>query len=682
MNAALLDDRTTNAIRAAVAAASRGGLAEACTIGERALDEGGDQAALNAMLGAFRRQLGDVDTSIEHLRIANAARPFDPKIAANLASALAETGRHGEALEVVTEQLTEADNTMNLARLRGFLAQSADDYPAAVKAYERVVAAFPNDWEAWNNLGNARRCIGDFEGSIAALKRAAEIEPNSAPVRLNLAVAIGATGDFGEAERQLRALADEHRREGEPLRELHALLKEQLRDEEALEAILEAVRRDPRNVGLLLALASHQSQLQHYAEAETEYRKVIELEPANGLANLGLAILFELTNRKEDLSRLVGEAEARGVAAEALSFIRAFDHRRQKRFEEGLRALEHVPDAMETARRAHLHGQLLDGAGRHQEAFAAFERMNELNRNDPSQPDERGGNYRATIRSQLATLTPDWVRAWREAGIADARPSPVFLVGFPRSGTTLLDTMLMGHPGIEVLEEEPALRLANSELPDFAALPNASDEQVVAARDAYFETAQALTPLEPGNLLVDKNPLIMNGLPFVRRLFPDAKIILALRHPCDVVLSCYITNFRANDGMASFLRLETAAELYDLSFRYFERAAQLFDFPVHSVVYERVVADKEPELKALFDFIGLDWHDAVLEHEATAKGRGRIKTASYAQVVEPIYTRSAGRWWNYRKQLEPVLPILEPWVKKFGYSLDDPAQFAERGGEA
>ena len=174
----------------------------------------------------------------------------------------------------------------------------------------------------------------------------------------------------------------------------------------------------------------------------------------------------------------------------------------------------------------------------------------------------------------------------------------------------------------------------------------------------------------------------MNGLPFVRRLFPDAKIILALRHPCDVVLSCYITNFRANDGMASFLRLETAAELYDLSFRYFERAAQLFDFPVHSVVYERVVADKEPELKALFDFIGLDWHDAVLEHEATAKGRGRIKTASYAQVVEPIYTRSAGRWWNYRKQLEPVLPILEPWVKKFGYSLDDPAQFAERGGEA
>lgn len=682
MNSTLLDDRTTHAIRDAVTAASRGKLAEACTIGERALAEGGDRAALNAMLGVFRQQLGDVEASIGHLRIANAARPADPKIAANLATALSETGRHGEALEVITEELAKADNGMGLARLRGFLAQSAEAFPTAVSSYERVVSALPNDWEAWNNLGNARRCVGDFEGSIAALERAAQLEPNSPPVRLNLAIAIGAAGDLQESERQLRALANELPNETQPLRELHALLKEQLRDQEALDAIREAVRRDPTNVGLLLALGSHQSQLQQYEEAEATYRRAIVLEPANDLANLGLAILFELTNRGEALSRLVGEAERRGVDPQALSFIRAFDLRRQKRFEDGLRALEHVPDAMETARRAHLLGQLLEGAGRYDEAFVAFERMNELNRDDPSQPEQRGANYRETIRGQLETLTPEWVGGWQEVSIVDERPSPLFLVGFPRSGTTLLDTMLMGHPRIEVMEEEPALRRANRELPDFAELPHADEKRIEAARDAYFRTAQALTPLAPGNLLVDKNPLIMNGLPVVRRLFSDAKIILALRHPCDVVLSCFITNFRANDGMASFQRLEAAAELYDLSFRYLERAQQLFDFPMHRVVYERVVADREAELKSLFGFIGLDWHDAVLEHEATAKGRGRIKTASYAQVVEPIYTRSAGRWWNYRKQLEPILPVLEPWVKKFGYSLDDPAQFAERGEDS
>jgi hypothetical protein len=86
-------------------------------------------------------------------------------------------------------------------------------------------------------------------------------------------------------------------------------------------------------------------------------------------------------------------------------------------------------------------------------------------------------------------------------------------------------------------------------------------------------------------------------------------------------------------------------------------------------VYENVVADRERELRALFEFLRLDWDDAVLDHQATALKRGRIKTASYAQVVEPIYTRSAGRWEKYRKHLEPILPVLAPWAEKFGYTI-------------
>jgi hypothetical protein len=227
----------------------------------------------------------------------------------------------------------------------------------------------------------------------------------------------------------------------------------------------------------------------------------------------------------------------------------------------------------------------------------------------------------------------------------------------------------MSHPQIEVLEEEPALRKAHKLISDFEGLASVNEDQIKAARDRYFETAAKLTPLAPGNLLIDKNPLTMNLLPLVRRLFPDARIILALRHPCDVILSCFIANFRLNDGMSSFLRLLTAAELYDLSFRYYEHVQQLMPMPTHTVVYENVVADRESELRKLFDFLGLDWHDAVLDHQKTALGRGRIKTASYAQVVEPIYTRSAGRWQKYRKHLEPVFPVLAPWIEKFGYTL-------------
>lgn len=666
----VLDDQTVGAIRQAISMATAGHLAEACGIGERALANGGDPAALNAMLGMLRCRAGDFETGIEHLRAAHRSRPGDPTIATNLATALAERGDYREAFNVVTGQLARADASMRLERLRGFLTQTLEDYDAAIGSYERVVAAVPADWESWNNLGNARRSAGDFDGSVTALRRAVELNPESAPVRLNLALAVGASGDFPEAERQLRSMAEDCPEDTMPLRELHALLRELGREEEALEAIEAAVQRDPSDIGLLLALASQRSLLLKTEAAEAAYRQALSLDPANSLANLGLAVVFEQTNRTEALSSLVKEAQERGVSDEALNFIRAFDHRRAKRFSAGLAALAEVPEELETTRRAHLLGQLQEGVGNYDKAFEAFSRMNELQREDLSRPEERAAAYRRSIRERYEIVTRDWMRGWRDAETAmDNRPSPVFLVGFPRSGTTLLDTMLMGHPQIEVLEEEPAIRHANELLSDFAKLPTATDEQIRAARDAYFRTAASLTPMQPGNLLVDKNPLALNGVPLIHRLFPDARIILALRHPCDVVLSCFITNFKPNDGMANFLRLDTAAELYELSFSFFERAQQAMKLPMHTVIYENVVADRDRELRSLLDFLALDWSDEVLDHQATARSRGRIKTASYAQVTEPIYQRAAGRWIHYRKHLEPILPVLAPWAEKFGYKI-------------
>jgi len=409
--------------------------------------------------------------------------------------------------------------------------------------------------------------------------------------------------------------------------------------------------------------------LQKMEAAETAYRRVLEIDPLNAAAHLGIALVYELSNRTDDLGAFVKESEARGVDEDALNLMRAYYYQRTKEYEAGLAALEKVPDELEGSRRFHALGQLLEGEGRYDEAFEAFARMNSLLADDRSMPEERAAHYRSAIADAPKAITPEWVGGWREETRTDPRPAPVFLLGFPRSGTTLLDTILMSHPQIEVLEEEPALRDAHELLPDMKALATATDDQIRKARDRYFETAAALTPLAPGKLLVDKNPLTMNLLPLVRRLFPDVRIILALRHPCDVVLSCFKANFRLNDGMASFLRLDTAADLYDLSFSYYEHVQSLMPLPTHQVIYENVVADRENELRKLFDFLGLDWHEAVLEHEKTALTRGRIKTASYSQVIEPIYTRASGRWEKYRKHLEPVLPMLAPWAEKFGYTI-------------
>jgi tetratricopeptide (TPR) repeat protein len=589
-------------------------------------------------------------------------------IATNLASTLGQLGRYREGLEVISEDLARSGKGPQLLKLRGFLAQMADDFVVAVQSYEQAVAATPDDWESWNNLGNAWRAQDDFEQAVAAIRRAVELNPGSPPVRLNFATALHQAGQFAEAEEQLLKMADDFPADPKPMRELFTLLKEQFREEEALEAIEEAVRRDPENVELILGLASHRLMLLRHSDAEAAYRRVLEIEPRNKLAYLGVATAYELTNRTAELASWVEEAEKAGVEADALNFIRAFDHRRAKRYAEGVEALRQVPEELETARRHHLAGQLLEGVKDYDSAFAAYEHMNEIGRADPSLPEERGAAYRASVARQLERMTSEWAASWSPAP-EDSRPSPVFLVGFPRSGTTLLDTILMSHPEVEVLEEEPALKIATDVLGGFEGIADASLDKLQAARDAYFESARTRTPLTPGHLLVDKNPLSMNSVPAIRRLFPDARIILALRHPCDVVLSCYVTNFKLNDGMANFLRLDTAAELYDLSFRHLERARELLDPPVHTILYENIVEDRDRELRPLFGFLDLEWHDDVLDHQATARGRGHIKTASYAQVVEPIYKRSAGRWQNYRKHLDPIIPTLRPWAEKFGYEI-------------
>lgn len=635
---------------------------------EQALAAGADPVAANLLLGMIRLDLDQPERALAHLEFAYERRPSDIKIATDLASALTALEQFDRVLEVASRERAFADPTLQLARIRGAIAVQLGDFATARESLEHVLAAAPDDWQTWNNLGNAFRGAGEFEDSADAYERALVINSESAETRLNYANVLGRLRRVEEAEALFRELAAEFPEGVLPLRDLHQLLRDNGRDLDALEAIEAAVARAPESVQLLIDKAKQQAQLQRMSDAEATYRQVLELDPSNADAHVGLAVVLELTNRTDELAALAKEAERREIG-DAVNLIRGFHCFRTKQFDAALAALDNAPSDLEPARRLHLQGQLLEATGRYDEAFDAFSRMNDEFRADPSQPEERGAGYRDQIRRFHEKVTPQWAESWRDEKKADERPAPVFLVGFPRSGTTLLDTMLMSHPDIEVLEEEPPLRTAMQLVPTFAGLPTMPDVEIAAARDRYFETVASLRPLAGGKLLVDKNPLTMNLLPFVRRLFPEARIILALRHPCDVVLSCFMANFRTNEGMSSFVRLDTAAELYDMSFSYYEHVQTLLPMPAHTILYENVVADQGRELRALFDFLHLDWHDAVLDHQSTALKRGRIKTASYAQVVEPIYTRSAGRWRNYRKHLEPVLPTLQRWIDKFGYSL-------------
>lgn len=644
-------------------------MSRARTLAEAALPRSSDPAPLHAFLGMLAARAGNLAASAEQLGHAHRARPADVTIACNLIAVLIDLGEPEVALKVATRDLALADPTLRIARYRGFLAQSHDQPAEAAEAYEFVLTRAPQDFESWNNLGNARSALGDYDGSIAALERAVALDPRAAPARINLAAALAAAERRTEAETVLRAAAAEFPEDPHALLDLHGLLRADGRHEEALTVLEQAAVRDPDHAGIQLKLGIEHGLMMAPERAEAAYLRVLDLDPRQRDAYLGLAILYEHGNREAEFTPLIARAEANGIDTGTLSFLRAFEHRRAKRFEEGLACLALVPPEIEPERTAHLRATLLDRLGRSDEAFAWFEETARLHAADSSEPLKRAAELRGELRGELAAMTPEWVAGWTSDLPPPERAAPVFLVGFPRSGTTLLDTILMGHPGAIVLEETPPLNLVDKEIGGLAALATMDAEAIARARAHYFEEAGKLVPLEPGRLLIDKSPLFLYKVPLIQRLFPDARFILALRHPCDVLLSCFMSNFRLNRAMSNFLRLEDAAELYDLSFSHWERANALFPVKTHGIVYERLIEDVAAEVRPLFDWLGLEWRPEALDHRRTAKSRGLITTASYAQVTEPIYRRAAGRWHRYRAHLDPVLPVVAPWADKFGYSL-------------
>jgi hypothetical protein len=307
-----------------------------------------------------------------------------------------------------------------------------------------------------------------------------------------------------------------------------------------------------------------------------------------------------------------------------------------------------------------------DELGDPEGAFAAAEHMN---RAVPRIEEwrRRGAAYRAGIRDYAAALTPEWARRVEPLPAEPGLRAPAFLVGFPRSGTTLLDTFLMGHPGTQLLEEIPMLERAREIVGGTDQLAEGRPDLLRRARHAYEEElARHVDPAFDG-LVIDKLPLSMLGLPVIHALFADSRVIFAQRHPCDVVLSGFMQSFVLNEAMACFLDIGDAADFYDAAMTLWTRSRELLPHPVRTLVYEELVSDPERALRPLVEFLGLDWRDELIDHRATAARRGPITTPSYDQVTQPLSVKPGGRWRRYEKQLAPVLPVLLPWAKRLGY---------------
>jgi hypothetical protein len=379
-----------------------------------------------------------------------------------------------------------------------------------------------------------------------------------------------------------------------------------------------------------------------------------------------LALLLERTNRMDALRTLLVDAEGLGIVREQLGYPAAAIALRDGDGTEARRLLELESSDADPVRWHRLMAKILDSLGETQGGFDAAVAMNRAVQDFDSWI-AKGAQYRRRIRGLAETVTSKWAGRIRPLK-PGRRRSPAFLIGFPRSGTTLLDTFLMGHPDTEVLEEFHMLGAAETVLGNVGHLPDRSPDQLEQARVAYFtELDRHADPDFPG-LIVDKLPLNMLGLPVIHALFPDARIIFAQRHPCDCVLSGFMQSFTLNDAMACFLTIEDSADLYDAAMSLFSAAREALPVAAHTLVYEELVADPEAALQPLIDFLGLEWRPELLDHRTTAKTRGAIITPSYDQVVQPLSKAPSGRWRRYEKQLAPVLPVLLPWAERLGYA--------------
>jgi hypothetical protein len=198
-------------------------------------------------------------------------------------------------------------------------------------------------------------------------------------------------------------------------------------------------------------------------------------------------------------------------------------------------------------------------------------------------------------------------------------------------------------------------------------LSRVSEPQLDAIRARYWERTRRKVVLRPGQRLVDKNPLNIMRLPVIRRLFPRARIVLAIRHPCDVLLSCFMQHFRAPDFALLCRDLDSLAQGYRRTFDFWYAQTELLRPAVREVRYETFVGNFEAEVRALLDFLQVRWDDAVLAPAARAKEKGYISTPSYSQVVQPINQKAVGRWKRYERHLRPVMGQVQPHLERWGY---------------
>ncbi|ALS99251.1 tetratricopeptide repeat-containing sulfotransferase family protein [Lacimicrobium alkaliphilum] len=375
-----------------------------------------------------------------------------------------------------------------------------------------------------------------------------------------------------------------------------------------------------------------------------------------------------------DYSNSLNKALERGADPYSVKVLQASKLYKQGQAQESFEILssfypKQLKDERSLKRYYVLLGKIYDTHKDYSMAFSSFTQMNKLTRQTVEASKNKGNELK------------DFARFTSVKFSEESYKPPLrmfFLVGFPRSGTTLLENVLDSQNKIIALPERPMLDDVKvkmildgysypHDLNDF------SDGYLDDLRNHYFDSVAKncrYDSLEQFDVLIDKNPINQIRLPLIKKLFPDAKIILALRHPLDCILSCYMQNFAISQHTIDFSDWKASFERYRDTFELYDGFRKYMEWDEYQIKYEDLVNDFENQIESVLKFIGIAADkDSYMNFNKRAQS-GVITTPSGSQVRQEIYKTATQRWLNYRDYIAPHIDIVRPYIEKYGYTAD------------
>ena len=576
-------------------------------------------------------------------------------------------------MKVVKLNPTYADGYNNL----GVTLQEQGKFEGAVVAYKKAISIKPNYAEAYNNLGNTLLEQGEPAGAISSYKKAISIDSNYAEANYNMGFALSSINKPEEAIVAYNNAISIKPNYSEAYCNLGNAYKEIGKLNEAIDFYRNAISINPKYAQVYNNLGKVFQEQDKLELAMEAYKKATSLKLEYSEAWTNGAEALEKWNKLDELDDWLKQAHKNfKIVPSDISYFQSKFLWRIKKRKEALKLIStiNLKTVSENRKQGFLNlkAKCFESSQNFSKAYDCFLEMNLLAKKSNTYLNSNSDKFFANTKNQLEQLKLKLTSRATDSEDNGETKSPIFLVGFPRSGTTLMDTILRSHSKIEVLEEKPTVVAAKAAIRKngYNEIHNKvfSIDIISEARSSYIkEFRKHIKSSDTNSIYIDKLPLNLIEVPLINQLFPSAKFILALRHPFDTILSCWMQDFEINAAMANMVDLDRIVDLYCIAMETFKICRSEYNLNVHTIRYEDLLEDLKGESSALLTFLDLTWETKMEDYRATALKRGRINTPSYSQVSQPIYKEAKYRWVNYKEYLDKYSDQIEPWIQEFGY---------------